>query len=196
MMTAGRRSFSGGVLGFVVMITCGLLPGCRHTPSYSDIKVDKSGSLANSNAARPEAEGSTDSGNPLAMIPQASPVPDASAGPGPAPPSFLDPKTGQIRNLPLYPGARVRNVQFGPINGTPQVTVQAFVRAPFERVTAFYDQAVKENGWTIDDNSRDADSYVWQLSRGQTDHAAIRVDKDQLGRVTIGMARTAQSGSK
>jgi hypothetical protein len=102
----------------------------------------------------------------------------------------VDQKTGQIKNLPLYPHARLRGLRYGPINGTSQVSVRAITRAPFEKVTAFYDQVVKENGWTIEDNGRDANSCTWQLSRGADNRAAIRVDKDPLGRVTISLART------
>src|SRR5262249_27374853 len=121
--------------------------------------------------------------------PGSSPSPDPSASPA-ATPSYFDQKTGQIRNLPLYPRAKVMSVQYGPINGAPQVMLQAMCREPFEKVTAFYEAVIKDNGWIVDDNSRGTDSYTWQLSRGRTDRAAIRVDKDQLGRVHIGLART------
>jgi len=162
---------------------------CRHSPSYSDIKVDKDGSLANSNAARPQPEPSVEAANPLVPLPGSSAGVDPSASPSGTAPSFLDTKTGQIKNLPLYPGAKVRGLQFGPMNGTTQATLQALTRAPFEKVTAFYDQVIRENGWIIDDSSREPNSYTWQLRRGQSDRAAIRVDKDQIGRVTIALAR-------
>jgi len=123
------------------------------------------------------------------------PVPDSSQASGDpavaaATPAYFDPKTGQIRNLPLFPGAKVRKVQYGPINGTPQVTLAALSAAPFDKITAFYDKVVKDNGWTIDDSGRGENSCTWQLSRGRTDRAAIRVDKEPLGRVSISLART------
>jgi hypothetical protein len=90
----------------------------------------------------------------------------------------------------MFPHARLRSIRYGPIGGTTQVALQGFTKAPFERVTAFYDQVVKQNGWTIEDNGREANSYTWQLSRGRDEHAAIRVDKDPLGRVVISLART------
>jgi hypothetical protein len=213
-MKVDRRSFRSGLIWLLAAIILGIQPGCRQTPSYSDIKVDKGGGLANTNAAAPQARPSIQQENPLAPAPDSSlaPAPDSSIAPNPdsgtasAPestpspdasvsasstaPSYLDQKTGQIKNLPLYPGASARGLQYGPINGTSQVTVQARTRAPFEKVTAFYDRVVKENGWIIDDNSREQNSYVWQLRRSEGDRAAIRVDRDQLGRVTIGLART------
>jgi hypothetical protein len=164
--------------------------------------LEKDGSLANANAGRQEPGSAT--GNPLAAPdPSLAPLPDSSvvpnpgssdssqASPAPGPtPSYFDPKTGQIRNLPLFPGAKVRKIQYGPINGTPQVTLQAMTRAPFEKVTAYYDKVVKDNGWAIDDSGPGENSYSWQLSRGQTDRAAIRVDKEPLGRTSISLART------
>src|SRR5262249_40420007 len=123
--------------------------------------------------------------NPI-EIPGAAPSPEASAS---RTPNFLDPRTAQIRNLPLYPGARAMSVQYGPIGGITQITLQASTRAAFEDVTAFYDKVVKDNGWTIDDNSRDTNSYTWQLTRGRTEHGAIRVDREQ-DRVNISLART------
>jgi len=185
-------------------LVCGLGASCSRTPSYSDIKVEKGGSLANANTARPQTAPSTEPADPLAPVPGSSPavpasslmpVPGSSAWPDPsaspaATPAYLDQKTGQIRNLPLYPRAKVMGVQYGPIGGIPQVTLQAMCRGPFEKVTAFYEKVIKDNGWIVDDNSRGSNSYTWQLSRGQTDRAAIRVDQDQLGRVHIGLART------
>src|SRR5260370_42166855 len=107
-MGEGYRSFRRGVLWLLALVICALLPGCRHTPSYSDIKVDKGGGVANTNEARPESERSIESGAPLAAIPDSSPLPDLSASPGSIPPAYFDAKTGQIRNLPLYPGSKGR----------------------------------------------------------------------------------------
>ena len=202
-------SFSRWTVCWLALFVFALLPACRHTPSYNDIKVEKDGTVANSNSGPtggPAGAGaSTGPGNSLAPMPASSaeqepnssllPVPDSSQSSGDpavaaATPSYFDQKTGQIRNLPLFPGAKVRKVQYGPINGTPQVTLAALSTAPFDKITAFYDKVVKDNGWTIDDSGRGENSWTWQLSRGQTDRAAIRVDKEPLGRVSISLART------
>jgi len=90
----------------------------------------------------------------------------------------------------MFPHARLRSIRYGHIAGVTQVALQGFTKAPFEKVTAFYDLVVKENGWKIEDNGREANSYTWQLTRGQDDRASIRVDKDPLGRVVISLART------
>jgi len=201
-MSLSRRSDYTKTIWLVLAVACWLLPGCRSSPSYSDIKVDKSGALVNSNTARPETQPPIESQpqnetQPL-IDPASSPgslpdplaTPEASATPTSAPPSFVDPKTGQIKSLPLFPGAKVRGLRYGPINGLNQVTLQAVTRAPMDKVTAFYDQVVKQNGWTVDDNSRGADTYTWMLSKGQNDRAAIRIDRDRLGRTDISLART------
>jgi hypothetical protein len=193
------------MLCWLALSLFGLLPACRHTPSYNDIKLEKDGSLANANASRSDSGSANGESNPqgatpaspleaapnapLVPVPDSSPAPGASAAAGPTP-AYFDPKTGQIKNLPLYPGAKVRRVQYGPINGTPQVSLAALSTAPFEKVTAFYDKVVKDNGWTVDDSGRGENSYSWQLSRGQTDRAAIRVDKEPMGRISISLART------
>jgi hypothetical protein len=195
-MRVMRVSLGGAVLWLLaVLLGCGFFEACSHTPSYNDIKVDKGGGLANANTGIPQTAPSQGPATPLA--PDAgslSPLPDLSASAEQSaspiiPPSSLDQRKGRIRDLPLYPGAKVRRLQYGPISGVLQVSIQAVTRAPFERVVAFYDQAVKDNRWIIDDNSRDADSYIWQLSRGQTDHGAVRIDRGQMGRVFISLAR-------
>src|SRR5262245_2330182 len=187
----------------VGVLICGIFTGCSHSPSYSDIKVEKGGSLANANTARPQTVPSAGQADPVAPVAGSSPaaaasslpLPDFSPSTGPsasptATPAFFDQKTGQIRNLPLYPRSKVMGVQYGPINGTSQALMQAICTAPFEKVTAFYEAVIKDNGWIVEDNSRGANSYIWQLSRGQTDRGAIRVDKDERGYVHIALART------
>jgi len=187
------RSMSRSILWWLALFLFWMLPACHHNPSYNDIKLEKAGSLANANGGRPEAGSSSPleaaPNSPLVPVPDPSQAPGSSAFSGPTP-AYFDPKTGQIKNLPLFPGAKVRKLQYGPINGTPQVSLAAMSTAPFEKVTAFYDKAVKDNGWSIDDNSRGEKTYSWQLSRGQTDRAAIRVDKEPMGRISISLART------
>ena len=201
-----RRLCNGRALWLVGLLFCGLFTSCSHSPSYSDTKANKGANPADSNAARSEAGPSIEQVNPPApspspppafpdssstLIPGSSPRLEGPASPSPTgTPAYLDPKTGRIKDLPLYPHAKVMGLQYGPIGGVSQVTLQAMIREPFEKVTAFYDKAVKDNGWTIDDNSRGVNSYTWQLSRGATDRAAIRIDKNEIGRVSISLART------
>src|SRR5215470_15107607 len=123
-MRVGHRRYNAGRVLLLAVITLVLQPGCRHTPSYDDIKVDKSGSLANANATYPQLKPSIDQEKPTLPTPDSSPAaapdsaptavpeytpsPDTSSGASSALPSYVDQKTGQIKNLPLYPHAKLR----------------------------------------------------------------------------------------
>ena len=94
------------------------------------------------------------------------------------PPPFLDPNTGEFKDLPRYPKAARTYAQIGPINGSDAGMFMLETAASYERIAQFYDQEIKKNGWTIVSNTRDADYYRWELRKGKTSEAIIEVKSD------------------
>ncbi|HKV40495.1 MAG TPA: hypothetical protein VJX67_14875 [Blastocatellia bacterium] len=155
------------LFSFIGLIGLIGLTGCGPRPSYSDIQVDKNGGLANQPAASPEGVG----------VPRQSPgLPQTGAGI--PPPAFLDDRTGQIKDLPLYPRSKLINSQYGPVNGYNTMMLRAETGDPFEKVTGYYDQILKSNGWRIDNNNRGEGSFSWELLKGASDHGGVQVTQD------------------
>ncbi|HUK91926.1 MAG TPA: hypothetical protein VLZ81_16100 [Blastocatellia bacterium] len=159
--------------------------GCQRKPSYSDIKVNQSGGLANQN--------SSSSNNIAAALAAGSqtPVPGSSAAQanasphGAVIPAFFDQKTGQIKDLPMIPHSRVESMQYGPSGGFMTMSMQAKTVEPFDKITAFYDSAIKSAGWRIVTNDRNTDEFTWRLVKGDDDGATVQVAKGPKPGVTF-----------
>jgi hypothetical protein len=155
-----------------------LLVGCSSKPLHSD---------------RPEIVQSAQSEQSPERTDSPAPVQTQQAAPakqGMKPPAFFDQKKGQIKDLPSFPNASVINIGYGPINGQNGVFISLQTLSPFEEVAAFYDKAIKSNGWTVINDSRTPGSYVWQLKKGEGQEARVQVKDDQdAHRVIIGLAR-------
>ena len=91
------------------------------------------------------------------------------------PPPFLDSNTGEFKDLPRYPRATRTYAQIGPINGIEAGMFVLETAASYERIAQFYDQAIKQNGWTIVSNTRDPEYFKWELKKGKTSEALIEV---------------------
>jgi hypothetical protein len=151
-------------LCFILGLAILLAGGCGHKPSYSQIDTDQSGRASNQNApASSSAEKPVQlpdpSATPLETAPQAAPNQAA----GVPPPSFFDSKSGQIKDLPSYPRARRVRLGFGPMSGFETMILQLTTRDPIDKVVAFYDQAIKSNGWSVVENSHETNNYQWTL---------------------------------
>lgn len=105
-------------------------------------------------------------------------------------PDFFDIGKKQVKDLPSLPKASIINLQYGPISGNETVLIFFNVRAPFEEVTTFYDKAIKQNGWTVQTNTREPDDYTWRLVKGAQDQALLQVKKtEEAGLVQVGINR-------
>ena len=155
------------LLNFKVSLLVAILGGtltwasCGPKAPYSDIKTDRTGGLAGQ-------------GNRAGQ--SASTMPNTPATPI-EPPAFFDPASGQIKDLPMYPGSKRETMQFGPISGYENLTTRFRTGANFDAVTKYFDQVATRMGWTVVANNRGTDNYSWQLSKGVDDLAQVSVAK-------------------
>ncbi|HEY6334223.1 MAG TPA: hypothetical protein VI756_33220 [Blastocatellia bacterium] len=168
----------------VVIVALATGPACTHKPSYADIKINQSGGLAteNNNAvagALTAANAASGAGGQSGSV---------NAHPEPIP-SFFDQKTGQIKDLPLIPHSKITALQYGPYGTYTSMSMQAKTAVPFDKVTEFYDEAVKSGGWKVISNDRDGDAFIWRLAKGN-EGATVQVSKSFEPNITyVGLNR-------
>ncbi|HLG14489.1 MAG TPA: hypothetical protein VJH03_08310 [Blastocatellia bacterium] len=104
-------------------------------------------------------------------------------------PSFIDPKTGEIKDLPSFPSARRTNAMFGPIQGVQSGMLVLQTNTPIEKVAEFYEKAIKKMGWKVASALRDPEVYKWELKKGERDEALVQVKKETGGRISIVLSR-------
>jgi hypothetical protein len=106
-------------------------------------------------------------------------------------PPFLDQVTGQIKDLPSYPLANRVNMQYGPIQGQDTLSMVLETGDAMDKIVAFYDKAIKSNGWTVSDKLKDVELSSWTLKKGNDNEAKIEVRKSPQGNTMyIAIART------
>jgi hypothetical protein len=159
--------------------------GCGHKPSYSQMETDQSGKASNQNAvASSAAEKPVPLPDPSAQPLEITPQDPRNQQAGVPPPSFFDSKSGQIKDLPSYPRARRVRLGFGPMSGFETMILQLTTRDPIDKVVAFYDQAIKSNGWSVVENSRDTNNYQWTLLK-QSGQGVIQIALQTQGRPVV-----------
>ena len=104
-------------------------------------------------------------------------------------PSFVDPKSGEIKDLPSFPAARRTNVMFGPIQGVDTAMLVLQTATPIEKVAEYYEKAVKKNRWKVVSSMSDPEIYKWELKKGDRDEALVQVKKDSNGMISIVLSR-------
>jgi len=166
-------------------------------PSYSNINLNKNNSTPVP-VASPEATATPGEASP-APDAQAGPTPPAAAATSPAPaqpgpmkmPSFFDPQKGAIKDLPSYPDSMNVNLQYGPLSNAEMAMIVSETSGPMEKVTQFYDKAIKSNGWTVSSETREAERYRLNLKKGDKDAGTVQVTKNAQSKViTIIVSRT------
>lgn len=156
---------------------------CRK-PAYSEIDTNRSRASQNQNAA----------GQAGAAQITADQTPEAGAAQPPPQafkrPTFLDAVTGDIKDLPAYPGANKISVQFGPMQGSNFASFVLQTGDPMDKITAYYERIIKSNNWTVTDKTIDPELSEWALKKGENDSASVKVKKDpQSGRMNIVIVR-------
>jgi len=70
------------------------------------------------------------------------------------------------------------------MSGYESMLIQLTSRDPIDKVVAFYDQAIKSNGWSVVESSRDTNAYRWTLLKksGQGD---VQVTAQTQGRPVV-----------
>lgn len=170
-----------GVCLFVMVMT--MLTGCAHKPAYNEIDANRGTVKENQNQPNASQAASTSpSSEPSATEPATSaPASTASTTttpPLPKRPSFLDETTGGVKDLPNYPGAHRVNVQFGPVEGVNTMALGLRTNDSMDKITAFYEQVIKANKWTIVDKLKDPELSEWNLKKGEENSAKVQVRKD------------------
>ena len=170
-------------LYFAVGLALLLNAACGHKPSYSQIDTDQAGKASNQNAAA-SSVATKPSQLPDSQPPETSPQAAPTQAAGVAPPSFFDSRTGQIKDLPSYPGSRRVRIGFGPVSGFESMGLLLSSRDPFDKVVAFYEQAIKSNGWTVVENSRADNTCQWTLSK-EAGQGVVQVTTQPQGRPVV-----------
>lgn len=184
-------------LACLVVTFCLLLAACGpKKPAYSDIQTDAEGRAINQNsngqAAPPASEQAApgSASSPELSAPQPQPSPAAAKPAEFKVPEFIDSNTGQIKDLPSYPQATRVSIQYGPLQGTQTAMIVLQTKDSVDKIAAFYDRAIKTNGWKIVSDQRDQDVMKIEVHKGDKHEGLVRVIKDEkTGFVNIGLSR-------
>jgi hypothetical protein len=156
--------------------------GCSHKPAYSELdanrgSVNRNQSPSNaSQATTPSPSSQPSSTEPAAPSPESSAAPPTTAPP--KRPSFFDEAKGSVRDLPDYPGAQRVSVQIGPLQGINTMSLGLRTKDSMDKITAFYEQVIKANKWTVVDKLIDPELSEWSLKKGEDNSAKVQVKKD------------------
>ena len=173
------------ILGLIVA-ACG-----PRDPAYSNMQpaaANRSNSQTGGQSVQPDAPAGPANTETAAVIPSPGEADKAQAVKNQLP-SFLDPVSGQIRDLPNYPKSTRSNFQYGPISGVDTAIIVLQTGEPMEKLTAFYDREIKKHGWSVVSNTRDPEHYRWELKKGELDEAVVEIRKTDQFRFT-GIALT------
>ncbi len=152
--------------------------GCRHKPAYSEIDENKTSSTHNQSS---ESKAGTPAAPSEALSPTTGTSQPASSPPSAQQfktPTFMDQASGAIRDLPNYPGSIRTAIQIGPNQGFNVMTLALQTRDSMDRIAAFYKKAIKDNHWTVVNNTIDPEMSDWTLEKGAENSAKIQVKKD------------------
>ena len=179
------------VCAFLVFVmSIGIVACGPRKPAYSDIPSNQAAGNQNKN--------SNEQPSVLADAPGSESQPaGGQAQPQPSQPekfrvpAFLDQSTGQVKDLPSYPQSNRVNMQYGPIQGQDTLAMTLETGDAMEKIVAFYDKAIKSNGWTVSEKLNDPDISTWTLKKGNDNEAKIEVRKNPQGKTMyIAIART------
>ena len=177
----------GTLIGLLLTLAV-IYSGCRNKPAYNDIDANRTSRTQNQNGETQPAIAPSGQGEPVTVAPT-PPSPPPPQRPGFKSPSFLDQATGEIKDLPYYPRAVRVNAQIGPMQGVNMASFVFQTRDPMDKVTAFYEQAIKKNHWTVIEKKIDPELSEWNLQKGE-DGAKVQVKKDpQTGALNIMLVR-------
>jgi hypothetical protein len=93
-------------------------------------------------------------------------------------PAFWNSTTGEIADLPSFPGGARMSVQYGPINGMDTAFIVLSTNQPLDTISAFYDKAIKSNGWSVANKLTDPEVYKVTLKKDAFNEAIVQVEKD------------------
>ena len=177
------------VFAFLVFaITISAVACGPRKPAYSDINTNQAKASQNQNK--------NEEPSVLANAPGSESQPAAGQAQPAQPekfrmPPFLDTVTGQIKDLPSYPQSNRVTMQYGPMQGQDTMSLVLETGDAMDKIVAFYDKAIKSNGWTVSDKLKDPEVSNWTLKKGKDNEAKIEVRKNpQANTMYIVIART------
>jgi hypothetical protein len=171
----------------IFVISIGVIACGPRKPAYDSINSNQAAASENKNSGEQPA------------APAGTPGNEQAGGQTPPPmqpekfrmPPFLDQVTGQIKDLPSYPLSNRVNIQYGPLQGQDTATLMLETGDTMDNIVAFYEKAIKSNGWTVSDKLHDQDISNWTLKKGKDSEAKVEVRKDpQSKKLYIVIART------
>lgn len=165
-------------ISFLLAVVIAGLAGCAHKPAYSEMDANRA--LRNQNQNQ-SADGQATATPPAATEAPATEAaqPAPAAPPAPFKPSFLDQSTSGIRDLPAYPNSYRVSAQLGPMQGLNTMSLGFTTTDPMDKITAFFERAIKDNKWTVVDKIIDQEFSEWTLKKGEDHNAKVQVKKDE-----------------
>ncbi|MFP5261761.1 MAG: hypothetical protein ACLGJB_07625 [Blastocatellia bacterium] len=166
---------------------------CGNRPAYSNINTSREVREANQNNGRPAGESAGRAADQTNT--SAQPAEAQTQQPGqPQSQQFKPPKfmaNGEAKDLPNYPQATMKSIQFGPVQGTDTMSLVLETRDSMDKIAAFYDKAIKSNGWTVDSKTFDPEFAEWNLRKPFDNEGKVQVKRDPRTRaMNIVIART------
>ena len=161
-------------------------------PAYEAINTNQAAPANQTPDATAGAASPVNANAPAAPAGQTTPVETAPA-PAFRMPAFMDTAKGAPKDLPSYPGGTILNVQYGPQADTDTFSIAIQTNDPMDKITAFYDKAIKSNGWDVSQRQVDPEYSEWLLKKNANDEAKVTVQKARQGNLfVIVAARTAK----
>src|SRR5215216_5793962 len=177
------------ILG-LVLISCG------HKAAYSNLNTSREVKEANQNSGQPEPAATgevADQSNPSQATGAQESATAAASPPQPfKPPNFM--ANGQAKDLPNYPQAITKTIQFGPVEGSDTFSLVLETREPMEKIAAFYEKVIKSNGWVVESKTVDPEFAEWNLKKTFDNEGRVQVRKDpRTGAMNIVIVRTEKT---
>lgn len=171
-------------LMLITLLAVAIVSACERQPQENQ---NRGREVVNRNTSAPPDANSPPTDAPAAGN-EAPPVglqpPQTNSAPPAAmpPPPFWNTTTGEIKDLPSYPGGARMNVQYGPLNGMDTGFVMLTTMDPMEKIAAFYDKAIKAQGWTVANKLADQEMYKVQLKKDANNEAIVQVEREPQAR--------------
>ena len=167
---------------------------CGNRPAYSNINTSREVREAKQNDGQPAGESTSGAGQTNTPAQPAEAQSQQPSEPQPQPQQFKPPKfmaNGEAKDLPNYPQAIMKSIQFGPMQGTDTMSLVLETRDSMDKIAAFYDKAIKSNGWTVDSRTFDPEFAEWNLRKPFDNEGKVQVKRDPRTKaMNIVIART------
>jgi hypothetical protein len=162
----------------IFLLACalvGLVVGCSRKAAYSDMNVNASRPNRDTQASEEQpVDAAAPGADPAGGSPAPPPPPQQPTQPAPFKlPAFLDAQKGEVKDLPSYPAGQRMSIQYGPLPGGEMASIVLQVSAPMDGIAAFYDKAIKSNGWEVTVRNRDPEYSEWRVKKRGSEEGGV-----------------------